>query len=139
MSGVVAAIIGAAIGWFGSYHVQYVLHRQARRIDRLRQSFYDYLSLANEYWNGAEDDAAKRKLLEGRMTVQQRIIMLEYSQLAKADPKMNKSYVATEDARTRLWMAATGGCFQGSNWTPSPERVTTAASAAAAIVSSFPE
>ena len=57
--------------------------------------------------------------------------------LAKSDRRMNKSYVATQDARVRLWDAATEGCFQQKVWSPDADRVKDATRAVAEIVQSF--
>lgn len=137
LSTVVAAVVGGIIGWFGNYHVQFRIHRRVSRVDNLRQALYEYLSLASDYWHGAGADPSDRRLQEGRMMVAQRIFLLEYSEAAKTDKRINQSYVSTENARFRLWDSATGGCFQQSEWSPCPQRVRDAAGAVGEIVESL--
>ena len=71
------------------------------------------------------------------MLVAQRIIMLEYSLLAKSSKRIRSSYDKTEDDRIKLWDAATGGCFQQTQWSPDLDRVKSATEAVATIVRSF--
>ena len=71
------------------------------------------------------------------MLVAQTVIGMEYSLLADADRRMNASYVATEEARFRLFDAGTGGCFQQEAWKADTDRVKDAAKAVADIVQTF--
>ena len=137
VGGVIGAVVGGVIGWYGSYHVQFRLHRRLRRIDNLRQAFNEYLNLASDYWHNAEHDMHKRRGQEGRMIVAQLMIVTEYGLLAKGDRRAKKSYAETESDRLRLWDAATGGCFGQVHWKPCPERARVAGSAVAKIVGSL--
>lgn len=119
------------MGWYGSYHVQFRLHRRLRRIDNLRQAFVEYLNLASDYWHNAEHDLHKRRGQEGRMIVAQLMIVTEHDLLAKSDGRAKKSYAETKSDRLRLWDAATGGCFGQVDWKPCPERTRVAGSAVA--------
>ena len=129
-----AAVMGAAIAWFGTFHVQHLMYRRVNRTDQLRRAFYDYLTLAADYWYGQSGDPDARRALEGRMIVAERVISSEFSLLAKKYPKINRVYVDTADLRRNLWDAASGGCFQQERWEPDPDRVRLAATAVVAIV-----
>ena len=129
--------IGGIIGWYGNYHVQHLLHRRQRRIDSLRQALYDYLNLTSDYWHSAENDRGKRRLQEGRMIVAQRMILSEYSLLAKGRRSERKSYADTEIARLRLWDSATGGCFGQTEWEPCPDRARWASTSVTEIIQSL--
>lgn len=137
VGGIIGAVVGGAIGWYGSYHVQFRLHRRLRRIDSLRQAFSEYLNLASDYWHNAEHDLHKRRGQEGRMIVAQLMIVTEYGLLAKDDRRARKSYTETKADRLRLWDAATGGCFGQADWKPCPERALAAGRAVAKIVGSL--
>ena len=132
-----AAIMGALVGWFGNFHVQRFLHERIHRADNLRQLFYDYLRLTADYWHGEPDDNATRGVLEGKMIVSERIISVEISSLAKRYGRFRKFRDATSTARLELWDSATGGCFQQEKWSPNPDRVRSASSAVAKIVSNM--
>ena len=75
--GVLAAIVGALVGWVGNYHVQNRMHRNLRRIDELRCAFHDYVDLAVNYWTAADNDSNQRQVLEARMIVAQLMISSE--------------------------------------------------------------
>ena len=124
---IVAATIGALVAWMGNYYVQDRIHGYLHRNDKLRQAFYDYLDLVLMYWTDSGNDKTKRRILEAKMIVAQRIISSEYRLLAKNYRRTRKSYEETEELQMDLWDAATGGCFQQEQWEPDLERVKSAA------------
>lgn len=137
LMGVLAAIVGALVGWAGNYHVQFRLHRHLRRIDELRCAFYDYVDLAVNYWTAADNDRNRRQVLEAKMMVAQRIISSEYAILAKLRKSMKKSFEQTNNNRLNLWDAATGGRFQQQDWKQDPDRVMQIVREVNAIVRTF--
>ena len=110
-----ATLAAAVVGWLGNHHVQHRIHRHHRRVEALRDRFGRYLGLTIEYWVGG-GDLERRKVLEAQIVIEGRVIASEYSQLAKANRKMRRSYEDTEEIRTELLDQATGGCFQQTDW-----------------------
>lgn len=132
-----AATIGGLVAWAGNYYVQDRIHNYLHRTGKLRQSFYDYLDLVLIYWTDSENDKAKRRILEAKMIVAQRVISSEYRLLANNHRRIRKSYEETEELRMDLWDAATGGCFQQEDWESDLERVKSVARAVTRIANAL--
>ena len=124
LAAVTSAIVGAIIGWGGNYHIQHRIGRDLRRVEELRQAFHKYLDLCLTYWTDEEADESRRRVLEARLIVAERMISSEYSNLAKTRRAIKSSYDETQSCRMSLWDAATGGCFQQhEGWKPDLDRV----------------
>lgn len=137
LSGLAGAVIAALVGWIGNYLVQVRVQGRLLRVNRLRRSLYDFLDLTTRYWLSSDPDAIKRRSLEAQILVAQEVIWTEYSQLSKQYRQIKKSYESTEDMRSILLDAATGGCFQQEQWETDVERPRRLAAAVSAIVKSL--
>lgn len=115
MSHMTSALLGGGVVIFiGNYYLQREL-RRLKQIDALKQLFYDFLEMAAQYWL-AQNDEASRKMLEARILVTQRVILMDYGVMKKNNEQMAKSHRETGQFRCDLWDQVTGGCFQGAQW-----------------------
>ena len=135
-----AIILAALLAWAANYHVQRRMHdnlRLRQGVDDLKRRLYEFVDLSARYWTLDEPRTEKHRMLEAQMIARKRIVQEEFSGLGNKSKRLKKSYQGTRSNRLDLWNAATGGCFQQTEWKADPERVIRVAAEACRIIRSL--
>lgn len=135
-----AIIVSAGVAWFGNYRVQRNIHhhlRLLRSVDDLKRKLHKFVELSVNYWTLECPRGEKHRTLEARMIARKRIIQEEFRALGSRSKRLKKSYQQTKGTRLDLWDAATGGCFQQTDWQADPKRIISITAEATRIIQSL--
>lgn len=133
----IAIIAAAVIAWVGNYILQRRLHRHVRLqqgVDDLKHRLHEFVDLSARYWTLNEPRSEKHRMLEAQILARKRIIQEESTGLGARSKRLERSHEQTKSNRLDLWNAATGGCFQQTQWQADPERVVRVAAEACRII-----
>ena len=136
----IAIIAAAVIALVGNHYVQRRVHNHVRLqqgVDDLKRRLHEFVDLSARYWTLNGPRREKHRMLEAQMLARKRIIQEESRGLGTRSKRLKRSHQQTTSNRLDLWNAATGGCFQQSQWQAEPERVVRVAAEACRIIRSL--
>ena len=117
---IAAALLAALVALLGNHWLQHRLARRTRDADDLKTRLYDFLALVAEYWMGETRDS----VLEAKVLATKLIVLAELGQIQHHSKRLRRWFGDTRECRLDMMDAATGGCFQQSDWAADPRRVT---------------
>ena len=115
-----AALLAAFVALSGHHWLQHRVGRRIRDADELKARLYGFLALVAEYWMGETRDS----VLEAKVLATKLIIIAELGQMQHHSMRLRRWFRDTQECRLDMIAAATGGCYQQSDWASDPGRVT---------------
>ena len=117
---VATALLAAVLAVLGGHWLQHRVGRRIRDADDLKARLYDFLALVTEYWMGETRDS----VLEAKVLATKSIVIADIRQMQYHSARLRRWFLDTRGCRLDMIDAATGGCFQQSDWASDPNRVT---------------
>lgn len=117
---VAAALLAAFVALSGHHWLQHRVGRRIRDADELKARLYEFLALVAEYWMGER----RNSVLEAKVLATKLIVIEELGQMQYHSMRLRRWFLSTRECRLDMIAAATGGCFQQSDWTSDPNRIT---------------
>lgn len=117
---IAAALLAALVALSGNHWLQHRVARRAHDADDLKARLYSFLALVAEYWMGERRDS----VLEAKVMATKLIVIAELGQMQHYSRRLRRWFQDTQGCRLDMMDAATGGCFQQSDWESDPSRVT---------------
>ena len=114
-----AALLAAFVALWGNHWLQNRLGRRVRDADEVKTRLYEFLALVAEYWMAER----REPVLEAKVFATKLIVVAELDQMQDHSMRLKRWFADTEECRLDMIGAATGGCFQQSDWAPDPDRV----------------
>ena len=114
-----AALLAAFVALVGNHWLQNRLGRRVRGAEEVKTRLYGFLALVAEYWMAERRDS----VLEAKVLATKLIVVAELDQMQHHSMRLRRWFQDTQERRLDMIDAATGGCFQQSDWTPDPSRV----------------
>ena len=114
-----AALLAAFVALWGNHWLRNRLGRRVRDAEEVKTRLYGFLALVAEYWMAEQRDP----VLEAKVLATKLIVVAELDQMQHHSMRLRRWFQDTQECRLNMIDAATGGCFQQSDWTSDPSRV----------------
>ena len=115
-----AALLAAFVALWGNHWLQNRLGRRIRDAEEVKVRLYGFFAPVAEYWMAE----TRNPVLEAKVLATKFIVIAELDQMQHHSMRLRRWFRDTQECRLDMIDAATGGCFQQSDWAPDPSRVT---------------